>query len=102
MFRCVALVRTEFVLLRSMCRWLVTVNAIPTSQILVTLMLEALSSSELSVLTRATRRNIPDDATLETGTNPNARRYNSRNWPLVTVYTYIYIEGGGSVQNVNI
>jgi hypothetical protein len=45
---------------RSVRRLLVT--AVPSSQILITLMNEALSSSETSVLTRATRHDTPEYA----------------------------------------
>jgi hypothetical protein len=42
-------------------RLLVAANVVPSSQILFTLMMEAILSSETLVFTRATRRNIPQD-----------------------------------------
>jgi hypothetical protein len=49
------------VFLRSVRRLLVTGNVVPIPPILITLMNEALASSETSVLTRATRRNNTEE-----------------------------------------
>jgi hypothetical protein len=61
------------VFLRSLRRLLVTANVVLISPIFVTLMKEALSFSETSVLTRAIRRNIIEDTSLHSHRRENLR-----------------------------
>jgi hypothetical protein len=56
-------------------RLLVTANVVPISPIRVSLMMEAVRSSETPVLTRVTRRNVPKDGI------PHAFKCLQRNGP---------------------
>jgi hypothetical protein len=72
--------RRTLVFLRSVRQSLVTASVVPNSPISVTLMKEKPSSSQTSVLTTATRRNIPEETILH-----SHRRENLKSYKLATV-----------------
>jgi hypothetical protein len=70
-------------------RLLVTANIVPSSPILVTLMMEALGFSETAVLTRAIRRNILEDGILQCV------------YSLMSLFLNVLMQVGQNYQGVN-
>jgi hypothetical protein len=73
---------TTILFLRSVLQLPITANVVTSSPILVTLMMEALRSSEMSVLTRTTPRNIPEDGILHSHRSENLKSYLKSMFPV--------------------
>jgi hypothetical protein len=69
------IIRVKRIFLKSVFRLLVTANVVPSLQILVNMIMEAILFSEISVLKRATWRNIPEECILHSHCRENLKSY---------------------------
>jgi hypothetical protein len=72
---CSIIKETRIVFVHSVRRLLFTANIVPSLPILVTLIMEAIRSSETTVHTKATVRYIPEDDILHSHRHENLKSY---------------------------
>jgi hypothetical protein len=79
------------VVLRRVFMFLVVADAVPSSLILSTLMIEAIRYSETLVLRRGTQRHIPDDGILHSHRRGNLNSYKRSRIRLLIKHCHVLI-----------
>jgi hypothetical protein len=85
--------------LESVLQLIVTINVVPSSSILVTLMIEVIRSSETSVLSIVARRRIPQDGILHSQGSENVKSYTFRKFITVTAGASCWIIYGATYHS---